>query len=217
MSSDVVAPSPGAAPGAAVPMVGRKLGDFLVCEQIGEGGFGAVYRAEQSGLGREAVIKVLHQKVSADQVGVQRFLREARLASHLDHPFAAHTYAFGIEPDGLLWIAMELVRGVPLDKLLAEQGPLPLARFVALLDRLCEVIHTAHEQGIIHRDIKPANVLVLSRAGRLLPKLIDFGIAKISDEPELENPPAASGSLLEGTIDARPLDRTCLQHPVLAR
>src|SRR5256885_15690731 len=87
---------------------GRTLGDFVVKERIGEGGFGAVYRAEQPALGREAVIKVLHAKHRKKDVIIQRFLREARLASKLDHPYAAHVYAFGAEPDGLLWIAMEL-------------------------------------------------------------------------------------------------------------
>src|SRR5690606_13993541 len=143
-----------------------------------QGGFGTVYRARQPLLDREAVVKVLQPQHLASENITQRFLREARLASRLDHPFAAHIYAFGAEPDGHLWIAMELVRGTPLDELLRLQGPVPLPRLVPLLERLCEVIQTAHDQGIIHRDIKPANVMVLSRAGRLLPKLIDFVIAK---------------------------------------
>src|SRR5262249_13095953 len=151
-------------------------------EPIGEGGFGAVYRAEQPVLGREAVIKVLHGKLRTREHYAHRFLREARLASKLDHPYAAHVYAFGVEPDGQMWIAMELVRGTPLDQLLVAQGPIPLERFVPLLDRICEVVHTAHEAGIVHRDLKPANVMVIARAGRLLPKLLDFGIAKLHDD-----------------------------------
>ncbi len=155
---------------------GRTFGDFVVREPIGHGGSGEVYRAEQLALGREAVIKVLLRQDSAG--GAERFLREARLASRLDHPYAAHVYAFGSEPDGVLWIAMELVRGTPLDQVLEKQGPIPLARFVPLFDRLCEVLNAAHEQRIIHRDIKPANVMVLQRAGRLMPKLLDLGIAR---------------------------------------
>ncbi|HUS64125.1 MAG TPA: serine/threonine-protein kinase, partial [Kofleriaceae bacterium] len=153
----------------------------MLREHLSSGGFGAVFRAEQPALGREAVIKVLHARLMKSDSNVQRFLREARLASRLDHPYAAHTYAFGAEPDGTLWIAMELVRDTPLDRLLAS-GPIPLERFVPLLERICEVVHTAHEAGIVHRDLKPANVMVLARAGRLLPKLLDFGIAKIADE-----------------------------------
>ncbi|MBI4852707.1 MAG: SUMF1/EgtB/PvdO family nonheme iron enzyme [Acidobacteria bacterium] len=159
-------------------IIGRTLGDFLVKEKLGEGGFGAVYKATQITLAREAVIKILHTRHRTNQVTIERFKREALLASRLEHPYCAHIYSFGAESDGLLWIAMELVQGTPLNKILKSQGPLPLEKFVPLLDKICEVVHTAHERGIIHRDLKPANVMVISRAGRLLPKLLDFGIAK---------------------------------------
>ncbi|HUS67895.1 MAG TPA: serine/threonine-protein kinase, partial [Kofleriaceae bacterium] len=154
----------------AAALVGRTFGEFVVREPLGSGGFGTVYRAEQPALAREAVVKVLHMRLMGSETLVQRFLREAKLASRLDHPYAAHTYAFGAEVDGVLWIAMEYVRGTPLDRLLEAQGSIPLERFVPLIERICEVVHTAHEQGIVHRDLKPANVMVLSRAGRLLPK-----------------------------------------------
>jgi WD40 repeat protein/serine/threonine protein kinase len=159
-------------------LAGRTLGDFVVAEKIGEGGFGAVYRAHQPLLDRPAVIKVLHTRLRATAAATERFLREARLASRLDHPYAAHIYAFGAESDGTLWIAMELVRGTTLSEYLRVHGPLSVERFVPLLERICEVVHSAHEQGIIHRDLKPANVMVVARAGRLLPKLLDLGIAK---------------------------------------
>ncbi|HEY5934309.1 MAG TPA: protein kinase [Kofleriaceae bacterium] len=167
---------------------GRTLGDFVVVARLGEGGHGVVYRADQPLLGRDAVIKILHERHRGRPEIIQRFLREAKLASRLDHPYAAHVYAFGAEPDGLLWIAMERVRGTPLDHWLRTRGKFPLDRFVPFLGRLCEVIHTAHEQGIVHRDIKPANVMVLSRAGRLLPKLLDFGVAKTVEEKPQDTP-----------------------------
>src|SRR5205814_1962327 len=107
--------------------------------------------AEQPALGREAVVKVLHGRRRDDPTTIERFKQEARLASRLDHPYAAHVYAFDAEPDGLLWIAMELVRGATLGRLVRTQGPLPVDRLVPLIDRLCEVVHTAHEQGIVHR------------------------------------------------------------------
>jgi hypothetical protein len=109
--------------------VGRSLGDFVVRRQIGAGGFGAVYLAEQQALGREAVIKVPLRRATMAPEFVARFLREARIASRLDHPYAAHIYAFGSEPDGTLWTAMEFVRGQPLNELLKQQGPLPVERF----------------------------------------------------------------------------------------
>jgi WD40 repeat protein len=175
----------GAWSGEARALVGRSLGEFVVREPMSRGGFGMVFRAEQPRLGREAVLKVLHTRLLGTTDAVQRFLREAQLASRLDHPYAAHIYDFGAEADGVIWIAMEMVRGTPLDVLLRTQGPIPLERFIPLLDRICEVVHSAHEQGIIHRDLKPGNVMVLSRSGRLLPKLLDFGIAKMEGEAEI--------------------------------
>ncbi|HET9624286.1 MAG TPA: serine/threonine-protein kinase, partial [Kofleriaceae bacterium] len=184
---------------AATPraLTGRVLGEFTVGEPLGEGGHGVVYRAEQRRLDRPAVIKVLHARHGSDEATIARFLREAQLASRLDHPYAAHVYAFGAEPDGVLWIAMELVRGTTLRAVLAAQpgGRLPAARAVPLLERLCEVVHTAHEQGIVHRDLKPENVMVIARAGRLLPKLIDLGIARRIHDAAAEPPsPAIVGS-----------------------
>ena len=167
------------------PLVGRKVGDFVIHERIDEGGYGVIHRATQIALSREVVLKILRWRGSEKDEKTQRFLREAQLASQLDHPYAGHIYAFGAEPDGLLWIAMELVRGTPLKALLKTQGSLSLARFVPLLEKICEVVYTAHQQGIVHRDIKPSNVMVLSRAGRLLPKLLDFGIARVVDEPDV--------------------------------
>ncbi|HME90083.1 MAG TPA: protein kinase, partial [Myxococcaceae bacterium] len=117
-------------------LIGRRLGEFVIREKLGEGGFGAVFRAEQPLLAREAVIKVLPSRGRVSEAAIQRFLREARLASSLDHPYAAHIYAFGAEPDGVLWIAMELVHGTPLDELCRVQGVMPVERFVPLLERL---------------------------------------------------------------------------------
>jgi WD40 repeat protein/serine/threonine protein kinase len=161
---------------------GRKLGEFVLRGRIGEGGFGAVYCCEQPLLGREAVVKVLHRRLRRRDVIVQRFLREAQLASRLDHPYAAHIYAFGIEErDRLLWIAMERVQGVTLAAWLNAHGPMPLGQLVSFFERIAAVVQTAHERGIVHRDLKPSNVMVLECAGEILPKLLDFGVAKLVD------------------------------------
>src|SRR5438477_7503164 len=130
-----------AVPSTGDPIVGRTLGDFVVRDKIGEGGFGAVYRAEQPMLAREAVIKVLRRQLQRSESLIARFLREARLASKLDHPYAAHIYAFGAEPDGLMWIAMELVAGMPLDKYIRTTGAMPVQRAVAFVERLAQVVH----------------------------------------------------------------------------
>ncbi len=90
---------------------GRILGQFRVRERIAVGGYGVVYRCEQRELGRDVVVKVLHAR-TGDHVGTERFEREARLGAQVDQPFAAHVYGFGVEDDGVRWIAMEFVRGV---------------------------------------------------------------------------------------------------------
>jgi WD40 repeat protein/serine/threonine protein kinase len=190
---------------------GRRLGEFEVLEKVATGGFGEVFRARQTTLARDAVIKVL----SATVVGKarERFTREAQLASQLDHPYAAHIYAFGIEPDGLQWIAMELVRGISLSELLKAQGPLPVQRFVPLFQAICQVIQVAHEQGIVHRDIKPSNVMVVARAGVLLPKLLDFGIARIYTSetgPEIDQVEARVERLLEAADGVPPVRTTTM-------
>ncbi|HEV7556530.1 MAG TPA: serine/threonine-protein kinase, partial [Kofleriaceae bacterium] len=176
----------------AVDLRGRKLGELVVGDCIGKGGFGALYLADQPLLGRQAVVKVLHERLRANNEALERFMREARLASRLDHPYAAHIYAFGVEPDGLAWIAMEHVHGTTLAHWLRVRGRLPLAELVPFLECVAEVVQTAHDSGIIHRDLKPSNVMVIERAGRWLPKLLDFGIAKlVTDAVQPENRPDA--------------------------
>ena len=168
-------------------LIGRPLGEFIVRAQIGEGGYAVVYRCEQPLLGREAVIKVLHARRRGDGAAGERFLREARLASRLDHPYAAHVYQFGVETDGILWIAMEMVQGVTLGDWLAKHGPMPLDQFVPFFRRVAQVVRAAHERGIVHRDLKPSNVMVIEDGG-LFPKLLDFGIARASNEVALAEP-----------------------------
>jgi len=180
---------------APTELIGRTLGKLTILERLGKGGSGEVFRAEQIQLGRSAVIKVLRHEVAATPNRVERFLREAKLASRLDHPYAAHVYAFGAEPDGLLWIAMEHVRGITLDELVVKRGAMPAVIFGPLFVRLCEVVHSAHELGMVHRDIKGSNVMVIERAGQLLPKLIDFGIAKAEDSA---TSPGVEGDELTG-------------------
>ena len=159
-------------------LANRVVGEFVIRNPIGSGGFGTVYRAEQPSLNRELVVKVLLNHHRYDPSAVTRFIREAQLASQLDHPYAAHVYACGAEPDGMLWIAMELVRGVTMAQLLATHGPIARERLVTFVDHLCEVVDAAHALGIVHRDIKPANIMVVQRSGRWWPKLLDFGVAR---------------------------------------
>jgi WD40 repeat protein/tRNA A-37 threonylcarbamoyl transferase component Bud32 len=160
-------------------LCGRTLGEFDLRERIDEDSSGAWYRGEQPLLGRDVVIKVLHQRHDAD--ALQRFEREAQLASRLDHPYAAHVYAFGVEcEDDLPWIAMELVQGITLKRWLQTHGSMTLALFVPFFECIAEVVQAAHERGIEHLDLKPSNVMVIEGAGRLIPKLLGFGIDRLT-------------------------------------
>jgi WD40 repeat protein/serine/threonine protein kinase len=182
---------------------GRMLGRFVLRERITGGGFGTVYRCEQLWLGREVVVKVLHEWLT--ELEQKRFRREAELASRLDHPYAAHVYAFGVEEDeGLFWIAMELVPGVSLSRWLRKHGQMSLEQLVPFFERIAEVVQTAHERGIVHRDLKPSNVMVVERDGSLFPKLLDLGIAMIchdaGERSMMESGPDGSAT---GTLTAR--------------
>jgi WD40 repeat protein/tRNA A-37 threonylcarbamoyl transferase component Bud32 len=194
-------------------LFGRILGRFVLGEQVGEGGFGTVYRCEQPHLQRPAVIKVLHEKRGTSDVARSRFLREARLASRLNHHYSAHIYDSGAEHDGLLWIAMEFVAGLTLEKWLQIHGPMTPDQFVPFFEKLIEVVQAAHDRGIVHRDLKPSNIMVVEgERGALLPKLLDLGLAKLDREVASTEWP--EGSLAEnqdpaaGPGAARPLTRS---------
>ncbi len=188
----------------------------MLRECIGEGAFAAVYRCEQPLLGREAVVKVLHQRLRNSEVVFQRFMREARLASRLDHPYAAHVYAFGVEPDdGLAWIAMELVHGTSLARWLSERGAMPLDMLVAFFEQVAEIVQNAHDHGIVHRDLKPSNVMINEFAGKIFPKLLDFGVAKMVDDAANSGmsssefaPPTHPGAAIPGGLVTGEFDDT---------
>ena len=159
---------------------GRTLGGFIVGDLVpdGRGGHGSVYSADQPGLGREVVVKVLQ----GHDVAARRFRREAVLAARVGHPGAAHIYDAGVETDGTLWIAMERVHGITLTRWLRERGPMPLDQFVPFFELVAQVVQAAHRLGIVHRDLKPSNIMIEERDGELWARLLDFGVAKLIGE-----------------------------------
>jgi len=157
----------------APDLTGRLIGPYRVTEQIGRGGMGIVYAAEDTRLGRTVALKALPPAFARDPVARERLAREARAAAVLSHPAIATVYAFE-ELDGDVFIATELVRGATLRARLAA-GPLPADDVLRLLTPIAEALEAAHQQGIIHRDLKPENVLV-SNDGRV--KVVDFGLAR---------------------------------------
>jgi tRNA A-37 threonylcarbamoyl transferase component Bud32/dienelactone hydrolase len=177
----------------------ESIAHYRIEAEIGRGGMGVVYRAIDTRLGRAVAIKVLPNDIRGDEERQRRFLREAQSASALNHPNIVTIYEVG-EDGGTTYIAMELVEGSPLDRLLA-QGPLPVATALDYAVQIASALAAAHAKGIIHRDIKPANV-VITGDGRA--KVLDFGIAKLIElapsEATITSVPTKAGTIL-GTAE----------------
>jgi serine/threonine protein kinase len=162
----------------AGPGPGTVIGGYRLEEQIGAGAVAAVFRAADEALGRTVALKVLAPVLTADEQFRERFIRESRAASVVDHPNIIPVYAAG-EDRGVLFLAMRYVPGGDLHSVVEREGPLPPGRVAALLCPVASALDAAHEAGIVHRDIKPANVLVDASPGRPdHPYLSDFGLAK---------------------------------------
>jgi serine/threonine-protein kinase len=156
------------------------LGRYQVLERIGDGGMGTVYMAEHTTILKKFAVKVLSAELSLRPDHVDRFMREARSASMINHPNVVEITDFGKTPDGQPFFVMEYLQGKDLAQIVGEDGPMNWKRVRPVALQICNALQAAHEQGIVHRDMKPGNIVLVKRGNN--PdhvKVLDFGIAKV--------------------------------------
>jgi serine/threonine protein kinase len=170
--------------GDAPVMVGREIaGRYRMLAKLGEGGMGAVFRAEQISLKRTVAVKLLRPEVLGNQLLLRRFNAEAEAVAKLNHPNTVNIYDFGQDTDGTLFIAMEFIEGRSLRTVIQSEAPLPPRRALAIALQVAASLSDAHAHSIVHRDLKPDNVMLQDRGReRDVARVLDFGIAKLRDD-----------------------------------
>jgi serine/threonine protein kinase len=177
---------------------GTRIGCYKLLKQLGEGGMGMVYLAEQEQLIRRRVaLKIIKPGMDSKRV-LARFEAERQALALLDHPNIAQVYDAGTAESGRPYFVMEYVKGTPITEF-CDRHTLSIEQRLRLFQQVCQAVHHAHQKGIIHRDIKPSNILVTSENDQVIPKIIDFGVAKAVVQPLTERTLITEESQLLGT------------------
>ncbi len=170
----------------ADPLVGRTIGGrYVLADRIGAGGMGTVYRARHEVVGRDVAVKFLSRHLATEPSHRERFLREARAANRINHEHIIDITDCGETPDGLVYLVMELLDGVPLSTELQRTGPIPLRRALLIALQIANALARAHELDVYHRDIKPENIFLLAGYDGDFVKILDFGLAQMRGELRL--------------------------------
>jgi serine/threonine-protein kinase len=179
---------------------GTVIGPYKLLQQIGEGGMGTVFMAEQQHpVRRKVALKVIKPGMDTRQV-IARFEAERQALAMMDHLNIARVLDVGATDSGRPYFVMELVHGVPITKYCDDNQLTPRAR-LELFVPVCQAIQHAHQKGIIHRDIKPSNILVTMYDGKPVPKVIDFGVAKATEQPLTERTLFTQYGTMVGTLE----------------
>jgi serine/threonine-protein kinase len=206
-------PSLGGVPPDETLASGTRVGDFVIDGPLGTGAFGQVYAATHHLIGKAAAVKVLARRYSGDPQVVSRFMAEARAVNAIAHRNIVDIFDFGTLDDGRPFFIMEFLDGEPLDVVIRRDGSLVLADVEAIARGLGRALDAAHAKGVIHRDLKPANVFLLrDDEGRALPKLLDFGIAKLVDAPPWSEHQTQTGAAIGTPAYMSP--EQCLGQPI---
>ncbi len=196
-----VSPAGSAGPasvGPPDPLLGRTIaGRFRIERKLGEGGMGAVYKAEHVKMGRPCAIKILNEGALNDPESLPRFMREAQMSSRIEHQHAVTIYDYGESDDGLVYLAMEYIEGETLTKVLDREGKFPLDRVCKVARQIADALDAAHAIGIVHRDLKPDNIMLANKGGGGdYVKVLDFGIAKMAESEDRRHDLTQAGLII---------------------